>query len=427
MSHSIQNIRRPRLDRLGWCALLVAGCVAFASHSVLAADKDKDKPKGPEISRVIAKEMTAAQKALQANQWNEALKNLDAAQTKSPLTAFDNKTIESFRAFANVKLGNIKAAQAAYEKELATGAATAEEKGQITRSLFSIAANANNYQKTIDYGKEMVDAGTATPNDNAIIAQSYFQLKDCKNSAVWADKAIAASRKAGEAPKENLYLFKLQCASDGGDNATMAAVLYDLIRLTNKPSHWNTLLRIERQDLHDDHSTLQVDRLMYDTKAMTQDTDYIELAQLLGDQGLPGEAASVLDTVLASPAMKEEHKERTNRLLNSLRTRADADKKGEAQLDADAAKNSAGNQSLSAGQLHYALGDYQGAVTALTAAIQKGQLKKPDDAYVYLGRSQVALKNYPEAKKAFAQVKTVTGVNPKVAKLYELYGDTVGH
>ena len=41
-----------------------------------------DKPKGSEISRVIAKEMTAAQKALQAGQWAEALKNLDEAETE---------------------------------------------------------------------------------------------------------------------------------------------------------------------------------------------------------------------------------------------------------------------------------------------------------------------------------------------------------
>ena len=49
------------------------------------------------------------------------------------------------------------------------------------------------------------------------MAQIYYLQKDCKNSRVWADKAIAAARKAGEAPKENLYLFKLQCASDAGD------------------------------------------------------------------------------------------------------------------------------------------------------------------------------------------------------------------
>jgi tetratricopeptide (TPR) repeat protein len=418
MSHSIRNIQR---------AMLIAACFTFASHGVLAADKDKDKPKGPEISRVIAKEMTAAQKALQANQWNEALKNLDAAEAKSPLTPFDLKSIEDFRAYANIKLGNMKAAQAAYEKVLSSGQATAEEKGKIERSLFSIAANGQQFQKAIDYGKEMVDAGTASPNDVAIISQSYFQLKDCKNSAVWADKAIAASRKAGEAPKENLYLFKLQCASDAADNPAMVAVLYDLIRLSNKSTHWNTLLRIERQDEHEDRNTLQIDRLMYDTKGMTQDTDYIELAQLLGDAGLPGEAASVLDAVLASPAMKDDHKERTNRLLNSLRARAETDKKALPQADAEAAKATAGGLSLSAGQTHYAIGDYQGAVTALTAAIQKGQLKHPDDAYIYLGRSQVALKNYAEAKKTFAQLKSLPNVSPKVAKLWDLYGDTVGH
>ncbi len=39
--------------------------------------------KKQEISRVIAKEMTAAQKALQAQQWQEALKNLDGSRDRS--------------------------------------------------------------------------------------------------------------------------------------------------------------------------------------------------------------------------------------------------------------------------------------------------------------------------------------------------------
>ena len=49
-----------------------------------------------EISRVIAKEMAAAQKALQASQWQEALKNLNAAKQKSGLTPFDKKTIYDY-------------------------------------------------------------------------------------------------------------------------------------------------------------------------------------------------------------------------------------------------------------------------------------------------------------------------------------------
>jgi hypothetical protein len=75
--------------------LAVASLVSFAPH----ASQARPTRKGPEISRAIAKEMTAAQKAMQANQWSEAVKNLDAAEAKGGLTPFDKKTIYDFRGF----------------------------------------------------------------------------------------------------------------------------------------------------------------------------------------------------------------------------------------------------------------------------------------------------------------------------------------
>jgi len=111
MTQSINNNVHKSIRR--WTASLSLG--AMLAMALLAAapgiSAAADKPKGPEISRVIAKEMTAAQKALQAGQWAEALKNLDEAETKSGLTAFDKKTIYQFKGFANVKLNNLKVAQ----------------------------------------------------------------------------------------------------------------------------------------------------------------------------------------------------------------------------------------------------------------------------------------------------------------------------
>ena len=401
--------------------LLAVACVAMTSAASAA-----DKPKGPEISRIIAKEMTAAQKALQAGQWSEALKNLDEAETKSPLTTFDKKTIYNFKGFADVKLGNLKAAQTEFERTLATGAATPEETASITRTLFGISASTNQYQKTIDYGKQMVDAGTATPDNIAIIAQSYYQLKDCKNASAWSDKAIAATRKAGETPKENIYLFKLQCASDAGDTATMDAVLMDLIRLNNKTTYWNTLLRIERQDERVDRNTLMIYRIMYNTNAMNADTDYIEMSQLLADAALPGEAQAVLEKAMSTGAIKDEHKERTTRLLTSLKTRADADRKGLAQEDAEAAKSPAGELDVKLGEVYYGFGDYQKAVDVISRGIQKGQIKHLDEAYVYLGLAQVQLKDFAGAKRTFASLKIVPDISPRVMKLWTLYAEKLG-
>jgi tetratricopeptide (TPR) repeat protein len=416
MTHSIKNVR----TGLSLGLMLAVASLAVTPQTSLAA-----AAKGPEISRVIAKEMQAAQKALQAGQWQEALKNLDAAEQKSPLTPFDKKTIYDFKGFADIKLNKLKEAETNYEAAMATGQYTPDETAKTTRMLFQLSAGNQQYAKALEFGKQMADSGVAKPDDLGVIAQLYYLQKDCKNAGVWADKAVAAARKAGDTPKENWYLFKLQCASDAGDTGAMDAAAVDLIRLNNKTTYWNTVLRIERQDERDDHNLLMIYRVMYDTNSMDKGSDYMEMAQLLGDAALPGEASAVLDKAMGTGLLNDQ-KDRATRLMTALKTRADADKKGEAQFDAEAAKNPAGELDVKSGEVYFGSGDYQSAVTSISRGIQKGGIKHLDEAFVYLGRAQVALKNIPEAKKAFAGLKTVPNINPRVLKLWSLYAEKLG-
>jgi tetratricopeptide (TPR) repeat protein len=183
------------------------------------------------------------------------------------------------------------------------------------------------------------------------------------------------------------------------------------------------LIRLERQDERDDHNALMLYRVMFDTHSMNADTDYIEMAQLLGDVGLPGEAQAVLEKALSSGVMKEEHRERTTRLLNALETRADADMKGLPAFDAAATKSLAGQLDMRLGELYFGAGDFQAAVTALRRGIDKGQLGQPDEAYVSLGRSLTAEKDLAGAKQAFAKLKSLPNISPGVLKLWNLYAD----
>jgi hypothetical protein len=272
--------------------------------------------------------------------------------------------------------------------------------------------------------KEMPADGAATPNDLAMIAQGYFQLKDCRNSVVWSDKAIAASREAGEAPKENLFLFKLQCASNAGDTAAMIPVLTDLIHLGNKSTYWNTLLRIERQEERDDHSLLMLYRIMYATQSMNADSDYIEMAQLLRDAALPGEAHAVLEKAMSLGIVKNESRDRVTRLLEALAARADAERDGWAQWEQAARESTMGESNVKVGELRYAAGDYPGAIAAITAGIEKGQVKHLDEAYVYLGLSRAALRDDAAAEEAFTHLSTIPGVSRQVANLWQLYAET---
>jgi uncharacterized protein HemY len=184
-------------------------------------------------------------------------------------------------------------------------------------------------------------------------------------------------------------------------------------------------LRIERQDERDDRNTLMIYRLMLDTGSMNAGSDYIEMAQLLGDAALPGEAQSVLEKAFTANLIKDDQKERTTRLLNSFKTRADADKKGQAQFEAEATKNPAGELDVKLGEVYFGTGDYANAVTAINRGLGKGQIKHLDEAYVYLARSQVAQKDTADAKKAIANLKSVPNISPRVLKLYELYAETL--
>ena len=424
MSHSI---------RLGvgrnwkcWVSSLSLGLAVATLSLAPQASFSADAEKGQTLSRVIAKEMTQAQKDLQAGKYQDALTNLDAALTKSPLTAFDKFKIADFKGFAYVKLNKFKEAQENYEQALASGLYTPQEAGEKERTLFRLTASAQQYAKAIEFGKQASETAAFTTDDVGVMAQLYYLQKDCKDSAIWADKAMAAERKAGEAPHENLYQFKLQCASDAGDTPTVIANLVDLIRLTNKIQYWNSLLRIERQDERDDRNLLMIYRVMYNTNAMNAGSDYIEMAQLLGDAALPAEAATVLDKANQAGLIKDEQKERTGRLSASFKTRADADKKGLPQLDAESQKNPAGELDVKLGEVYYGNGDFQNAVTAINRGLQKGKIKHLDEAYVYLGLSQARLNNMADAKKAFDQLKTVPDISPRVLKLWGLYSEKLG-
>jgi len=201
MIHTQNNNRGA--GTIPWTRFCVLTSVSAAlGMSLLASGVPAaDAPKGPTISRSISKDVGDGQKALQAGQFAEGLKHLEAAEAISPLTPFDHKTIDELKAYAYIKTNNFKGAEDAYEAAIATGAASAEETTRYQKAIFQISYQLQQYPKAVDYGKKLIDADAANADTYAIITQVYYLQKDCKNAVVWADKSIAYARKSGETPK----------------------------------------------------------------------------------------------------------------------------------------------------------------------------------------------------------------------------------
>jgi hypothetical protein len=117
-------------------------------------------------------------------------------------------------------------------------------------------------------------------------------------------------------------------------------------------------------------------------------------------------------------------KERMARLLNTLNVRAQADRKRLPQLEEEAATAQSGEPYVRLGELYYGFDDYAHTITAIQRGLDKGKVVHLDEAYVYLGLSEQAVGDLEEARMAFAKLKDVPGISPRVLLLWTLYAET---
>lgn len=117
-------------------------------------------------------------------------------------------------------------------------------------------------------------------------------------------------------------------------------------------------------------------------------------------------------------------KERATRLLNAMTVRAQGDRERLPQLEAEAANAPSGDPYIRVGALYYGFGDYPHAIISIERGLQKGHSANLEGAYVYLGLAEQAVGDPQAARKAFANLKEVPGISPRVLRLWSLYAET---
>jgi tetratricopeptide (TPR) repeat protein len=138
---------------------------------------------------------------------------------------------------------------------------------------------------------------------------------------------------------------------------------------------------------------------------MRRSEDFTEMAQLAIEQGVPGEAQSVLEKAFAAKTFTEARDiERNTRLLNSAKQQATADRASLAKDDKAAAALKTGEADVRIGLAYLSYGQVPQALAAIQRGIGKGGLKSPAEAQLLLGITQYRAGNKADAVKAFKSV-----------------------
>jgi tetratricopeptide (TPR) repeat protein len=392
----------------------------IASPVAIAQDKPKDAPK---VSKNAAKPLKAAQEAMQAKNYDEALAKLKEAQGVSGLTPYDQHLMNEMFGFVYVRQQNYAEAAKALEAGLNSGYLEESEKPQRIKALAQVNYQIKNYDKAIEFGNRAIKDGIADEDMYTLVGQAYYIKGDYQGAMKFIDGWVDKDVKAGKTPKEQpLQLIMSSCVKLD-DGACTQKALERMVAYYPKTEYWQNLLysMFQSPEAGQDKSLLHVYRLASEVDVLKRPEDYTEMAQLAIEQGSPGEAVRVLEKGFAKNVFAEQRdKDRNQRLLESAKKQAATDQASLPKLEKDVASSKTGDRDVGLGLAYYSYEQYGKAAESFNRGLTKGGVRNEPETRLLLGISQLKSGAKDDATKTFQSVKG-NGTLERLANLWTLH------
>ncbi len=397
-------------------AMMAGGMLALAvSGEVLA--QGACGPAKP--SAKIAKPLKAAQDAMNAKQYQTALAKLAEANAVEGKTTYDQHIINEFQGFAYVRTGQMAEAARELDATLNSGCLAESERPSRVRALAQISYQLKNYDKAIDYGTRAIKNGWADADIYTLVGQAKYIKGDFKGSKDFFADYIGDIEKRGQTPKENTLQLLMSSCVKLEDAACTTEALEKLVTSYPKPEYWNNLVfTLLREGNSSDSQLLNIFRLAAGVDVLKNPGHYSEMAQLALEQGLPGEAAAILEQGFAKNIFTDQRdKDRNTRLLQTAKTRSAQDRATLADQEKSTAANKSGDPDVKIGAAYLSYGQPDKAAVAIARGLGKGGVKDVDQANLLLGMAYLRTGNKADAAKAFKNVKS----DPKLTRVARLW------
>jgi tetratricopeptide (TPR) repeat protein len=403
------------------CALILGVAIAgaagiFPGKPVFAQDKKEGKQT---VSKDLAKPLKAAQEALAAKKFPDALAKLKDAEGNPKKTPYDQHIINELTGFAYAKTNNYAEASKAFEAELNDGFMEQSEIPGRVKAVAQINYQLKNYDKAIEYGNRAIKGGFADDEMVTLVGQSYYLKGDWKGTLKYYDGLVDSQIKQGKAPKDEAMQLALSSCVKLQDSECTTRELEKLVAYYPKLEYWQQLLyALRTAPQQNDKSTLQLYRLMSEVDALKEPGDYTEMAQLAIEQGSPGEAQHILEKGFQKNVFTDaRQKDKNTRLLESAKKAAAADLASLPKVEKDADSAPTGDKSIGVGLAYLGYQQYDKATDALNKGLTKGGVRSEPEARLLLGIAQLKAGHKDEAVKSFHSVKG----DPSLERLADLW------
>jgi outer membrane protein assembly factor BamD (BamD/ComL family) len=395
-------------------ALAAAGLVGIVGGSLAPATAVAAAAKKNQLSEKVLKPLKAAQEAITAKNWDEAMVHIQEAQAVEGRTAFDDYQINDFAWFVYYQKKQIPEASAALEQVVNSGFVAPEVMPQRLKAVMQLNLSSKNYAKAIEYGNKYLALNPGDQEAALQVAQATYLLKDYAGAKAAAEKLVAGSAK----PNEDALKLLLRANMDLKNDPGAVQALESLVRYYPQPKYWKDVLTYQLFRTKDERGLRALYRLMSDTHTLEKGEDYSEMGSSLIAGGFPNEAKQVLERGMAANVFQGDSKARAQVDLDRARTQAAADAKDLPNADKALAVAKTGNEMVATGKLFFSSGDYAKAADAIQKGLAKGGVTDVEDANLLLGVAYARSGKSAEATAALSAVKDAKLA--EVARLWKL-------
>lgn len=397
---------RPVLCTLAFAAFAAAAPLANAQTGAVRPE--------------VGKPLQAAQALIKSRKGREALAEIAKAEAVPNRTANENLVINQMKGSAALVAGDNDAVIRAYEPMLESGRISGREGTQMVQAVAVAHYQKKEYAKAAQWTQRYFKDGGTDPAMRTVLLQSYFLGNDCASvNRLLGDKADADSNK--RASEEELQILA-NCYLRQKDTAGYVNAIEKLVIHYPKQQYWTDLLsRVQKKPGFSDRLGVNVYRLRLATGNIAGASDYMEMAQLAMQAGVPSEAKAIIDKGYSAGILgKGDQAERHKRLQNLVeKTLADS-LKNRAQEEREALVAKDGNDQVRIGLNYVYEGNAAKGIPLIEQGIKKGGLKRPEDAKLRLGEAQLFAGNKQRGVQTLREVKGTDGT-ADIARLWVLH------
>ncbi|NWG73511.1 MAG: hypothetical protein HXY24_02710 [Rubrivivax sp.] len=360
----------------------------------------------------VGKPLQQAGELLRAGKAREALAKVAEADRAPNKTPQEQMTIERMRGAAAQRAGDSATAIRAFEAVMASGALKGAEAAQVAESLAFAYSQQRNWPKTAEWANRAQELGSTSPQLRQLITYVQSQTGDYAAIAREAQAAITAAEQAGRRPAEDDLLRLADAQQRTNNTAGYLATFEKLLTHYPKKEYWNAYLaRVMRKPGFADRLGLDVMRLKLATGNLTGADEYMEMAQLALQAGLPAEGRRIVERGIAAGVLGTGAEAARHQRLLDLAIKQEGEVTAgleKAAADALAAKD--GNALVQVGQVLVSTGQAERGAQLIEQGIAKGGLRRPEDAKLRLGQALLATgKNKPKALQTLRSVQGTDG------------------